>query len=121
MVIMKIKGQISQTLTDSCTEIKKKTSKQRKTKINMHRTLNGKSVIVTTNNAVLCAKRTALTGSWIQRPFICRRREFDDTVVQSERFSAIKTGLIHHFLHLKMPVPSQEYDSCCQLVLCFVI
>ena len=21
-------------------------------------------------------------------------------------------GLIHHLLHLKMPVPSQEYDSC---------
>ena len=31
----------------------------------------------------------------------------------SERFRAIKLGLIHHFLRLKMPVPSQEYDSCC--------
>ena len=42
--------------------------------------------------------------------------EFDETVVQSERFSAIKPGLILHFLHLKMPVQSQEYDSCCQFV-----
>ena len=25
---------------------------------------------------------------------------------------------IHHFLHLKMPVPSQEYDSCCPFVRC---
>ena len=25
--------------------------------------------------------------------------EFDDTVVQSERYSAIKPGLIQHFLH----------------------
>ena len=42
--------------------------------------------------------------------------EFGETVVQNERFSAIKQGLIHHFLHLKMPVPSQEYDSCCPFV-----
>ena len=35
---------------------------------------------------------------------------------QSERVSAIKPGLIHHFLHLKMPVPSQEYDSFCPFV-----
>ena len=40
--------------------------------------------------------------------------ECDDTVV--ERFSAIKPGSIHHFLHLKMPLPSQEYDSCCPFV-----
>ena len=30
----------------------------------------------------------------------------------SERFSAIKPGSINYFLHLKMSVPSQEYDSC---------
>ena len=42
--------------------------------------------------------------------------QFDETVVQSERFSAIKPGLLQHFLHLKMPVPSQEYDSCCPFV-----
>ena len=34
----------------------------------------------------------------------------------SERFSVIKPGSIHHFLHLKMPVPSQEYDSWCPFV-----
>ena len=34
----------------------------------------------------------------------------------SERFSSIKPGLTHKFPHLKMPVPSQEYDSCCQFV-----
>ena len=28
-----------------------------------------------------------------------------------DRFSAIKLGSIHHFLHKKMPVLSQEYDS----------
>ena len=42
--------------------------------------------------------------------------ELDETVVQSARFSAIKPGLICHVLHLKMPVPSQEYDSCCPFV-----
>ena len=25
---------------------------------------------------------------------------------------SIQPGLIHHFLHKKMHVPSQEYDSC---------
>ena len=35
---------------------------------------------------------------------------------QSERFSALKPGLVHHFLYLKMPVPSQEYDSSCPFV-----
>ena len=30
---------------------------------------------------------------------------------QSERVSAIKPGLTHHFLHLKMSIPSQEYYS----------
>ena len=43
---------------------------------------------------------------------------------QSERVSAIKPGLIHHFLHLKMPVPSQEYDSSCPFVFdafCYLI
>ena len=35
---------------------------------------------------------------------------------QSERFGAIKPGLIHYFLHLILPVPSQEYDSCCPFV-----
>ena len=34
----------------------------------------------------------------------------------SKWLSAIKPGSIHHFLHLKMPVPSQEYNSCCQIV-----
>ena len=34
----------------------------------------------------------------------------------SERFSARKPGSIHHFLHLKMPVPCQEYDSSCPFV-----
>ena len=34
----------------------------------------------------------------------------------SERVSAIEPGLIHHILHLKMPVPSQEYDSSCPFV-----
>ena len=38
--------------------------------------------------------------------------EFDNTVVQSKRFSDITPGLIHIFLHLKMSVPRQEYDSC---------
>ena len=31
----------------------------------------------------------------------------------SERFAALKPGLIHHFLHLEIPIPTQEYDSCC--------
>ena len=30
----------------------------------------------------------------------------------SERFNAITPGKIYHFLHLKMPLTSQEYDSC---------
>ena len=30
----------------------------------------------------------------------------------SEMFSTLKQGSIHHFLHFRMPVPSQEYDSC---------
>ena len=29
---------------------------------------------------------------------------------------AIKPGLISHFLHKKMSVPSDEYDSCYPLV-----
>ena len=36
----------------------------------------------------------------------------------SERLSDIKPGSIHRFLHLKMPVTSQEYDSCCPFVWC---
>ena len=36
----------------------------------------------------------------------------------SERFSAIKSGSIHNFLHLKMRISSQEYDSCFQFVWC---
>ena len=35
----------------------------------------------------------------------------------SESLSAIKPGSIH-YLHLKILVPSQEYDSCCSLVWC---
>ena len=45
-------------------------------------------------------------------------------ICQTERVSAIKPGLIHHFLHLKMPVPSQEYDSSCPFVFdafCYLI
>ena len=42
--------------------------------------------------------------------------EFDETILQSERFTAIKPDLIHHFLHLKMSLPSQEYESCCPFV-----
>ena len=34
----------------------------------------------------------------------------------SERFSAIKPGIIHHYLHRKMSVTSQEYDSYCPFV-----
>ena len=30
----------------------------------------------------------------------------------AECSSALKPGLIHHFLHLKMPLPSQKYDCC---------
>ena len=30
----------------------------------------------------------------------------------------MKPGSIHHFLHLKMSVPCQEYDSCCPFVFC---
>ena len=30
----------------------------------------------------------------------------------SYKLSAIKSGLIHNFLHLKMHVPFQVYDSC---------
>ena len=36
----------------------------------------------------------------------------------SERFCAIKPGLIHHFLQKKMSVPSRQYDSCCPFVWC---
>ena len=36
----------------------------------------------------------------------------------SERFSAINPGSIHHFLHKKTSVPSQEYDSCYLFVWC---
>ena len=35
---------------------------------------------------------------------------------KSDRFSAIKPGLIQYFLYLKMPVPSQAYDSSCPFV-----
>ena len=35
---------------------------------------------------------------------------------KSERFGAIKPGLIHYFLPLKMSVPSHEYDNCCPFV-----
>ena len=35
-----------------------------------------------------------------------------------ERFGTIRPGSIHHFLHLKMPVTSQEYDSCCPFIWC---
>ena len=34
----------------------------------------------------------------------------------SERFCAIKPGSIHHFLLLKILVPSQKYYSCCLFV-----
>ena len=33
-----------------------------------------------------------------------------------ERFSAIKPGSIHQFLHLKIPI--REYGSCCPFVWC---
>ena len=36
----------------------------------------------------------------------------------SERLSSIKPGSVHHILHLKIPVPSQEYNSCCPFVWC---
>ena len=39
---------------------------------------------------------------------------------RSVRFSAIKACSIHHFLHLKIPVPSQENDSCCPFVWCLL-
>ena len=42
-------------------------------------------------------------------------------VIFRERFNAIKPGSIYHFLHLKMPVPSQEYDSCCPFVWCVLL
>ena len=43
--------------------------------------------------------------------------EFDATVIQVRGFkNAIKPGSVHHFLHFEMPVPSQEYDSCCPFV-----
>ena len=48
----------------------------------------------------------------------CKYNEIWCDCHTSERFSAIKPGLIHHFLHLKMPVPSQEYCSCCSFVWC---
>ena len=35
-----------------------------------------------------------------------------------KRCSAIKPGSIHHFLHLRMPVPNQEYDSCFPFLWC---
>ena len=42
------------------------------------------------------------------------------TVIQVRGLASIKTkpGLVHHFLHKKMPIPSQEYDSCYPFVLC---
>ena len=42
--------------------------------------------------------------------------KFYATVIQVRGLEAIKPGLIHHFLHNKMPVPSQEYDSCYHFV-----
>ena len=36
----------------------------------------------------------------------------------SERLNAIKPGSIYHFLHKRMPVPSQEYDSWYPFVWC---
>ena len=50
--------------------------------------------------------------------------EYDETVIKVRVASAIKPGLIHHFLHLKMPVPGQEYDSSCPFVFdafCYLI
>ena len=43
--------------------------------------------------------------------------EFYATVIQV-RGLAIKPGLIRHFLLKKMPVSSQEYDSCYRFVCC---
>ena len=37
--------------------------------------------------------------------------KFDATVIQVRGLASFKTGLIHHFLHKKMPVPNQEYAS----------
>ena len=51
----------------------------------------------------------------------CQYYEILSDCHTSERFTAIKTGLIHHFLHKKMPVPSQQYDSCCLFVWCSLI
>ena len=54
----------------------------------------------------------------------CKYNEIWWDCQQSERVSAIKPGLIHQFLHLKMPVPSQEYDNSCLFffdVFCYLI
>lgn len=36
-------------------------------------------------------------------------------------FNAIKPGSIHQILHLKMPIPNKEYESCCQFVRCVLL
>ena len=45
--------------------------------------------------------------------------KFDATVIQVRGLAiSYKPGLIHHFLQQKMPVSSQEYDSCYLFVWC---
>ena len=43
---------------------------------------------------------------------------FDATVVQVRGLTSYKTGPIYRFLHKKMPVPCEEYDSCWLIVWC---
>ena len=46
--------------------------------------------------------------------------EFDATVIEVRGLASVKTSSIHNFLHKKMPVPSQEYDSCYPSVVFFI-
>ena len=56
----------------------------------------------------VCSVHTSLSMQWNLMRLWCKLKVL----------LAIKPGLVHHFLHQKMPVPSQEYDSCYPLFWC---
>ena len=49
--------------------------------------------------------------------FVVNIIEFDATVIQVRSLASSKTSFGQYFLHKKISVPSQEYDSCLTFVL----
>ena len=55
---------------------------------------------------------------WFNIYVVCLLSNKRDLLWLFKRFIAVNPGLIHYYLHNKMHVPGQEYDSCCPFVWC---